>query len=111
MVKLSILLLYMRIFKVDRLFRQLIYFGIVFQALFYTAMFGVAIGTVAICSSAAAQSNQLCKNASVLVIVQGAVNVATDFYVLALPIARVVKLQIPFRRKIGLCAIFLTGLA
>ena len=110
MVKLSILSLCLRLFKVDRLFLRLVYFGVIFQTLFYSAVFFVAIVTVTRCDSAAALTIQLCQNQYILVITQGVVNVITDFYVLALPITRVAQLQMPFWRKVGLCAIFLTGL-
>ncbi|KAL9604094.1 MAG: hypothetical protein Q9219_000682 [cf. Caloplaca sp. 3 TL-2023] len=40
---------------------------------------------------------------------QGAINIATDFYILLLPIPGVLQLQLPLKRKIGICAIFMTG--
>ncbi|KAL8711208.1 MAG: hypothetical protein Q9220_004353 [cf. Caloplaca sp. 1 TL-2023] len=40
---------------------------------------------------------------------QGAVNVASDFYIFLLPIPGVLQLQLPKKRKIGVCAIFATG--
>lgn len=42
--------------------------------------------------------------------VQSAINVAADFYVLCLPIAEVCKLHLKFRQKIGVIAIFMAGL-
>ncbi len=111
LVKLSILLLYLRIFQVDRVLKWLVYGGIIFQTLFYTAMVLVSIVTLTQCDSALALSKKICKDQSIPIIVQGVVNTITDFYVLVLPIARVVQLQIPFRRKVGLSAIFLTGLS
>ena len=41
---------------------------------------------------------------------QGAVGVATDFFIFCLPIPVVWKLQLPLRKKIGVLAIFMTGL-
>ena len=43
-------------------------------------------------------------------ITQGAVGVATDFVVLCLPIPVVWRLQLPLRKKLGILAIFMTGL-
>ena len=41
---------------------------------------------------------------------QGAVGVATDFFIFCLPIPVVWKLQLPLKKKIGVLAIFMTGL-
>ncbi|MCJ1455824.1 hypothetical protein MMC28_006181 [Mycoblastus sanguinarius] len=43
-------------------------------------------------------------------ITQGAVNVASDFYIFCLPIPVVWKLQLPPQRKLGMLATFMTGL-
>lgn len=42
--------------------------------------------------------------------VQGIVSVVTDFYALFIPLYLVVGLTLPLSRKIGVCAIFLTGI-
>ena len=41
---------------------------------------------------------------------QGVVGVATDFLIFCLPIPVVWKLQLPIRKRIGVLAIFMTGL-
>lgn len=43
-------------------------------------------------------------------IAQGVFNVLSDFYLLIIPIPAVLSLQMPARRKAGVCAIFMTGL-
>lgn len=43
-------------------------------------------------------------------IVQGGFNVGTDLYILCLPIPGVWQLQAPLSEKIGISAIFLTGI-
>lgn len=43
-------------------------------------------------------------------IAQSAGNVASDLYILCLPIAGVWQLQAPLSKKIGISAIFLTGI-
>ncbi len=45
-----------------------------------------------------------------LAVVQGAVNVWSDLYILRLPIPGVWQLQLPLGKKIGVSAMFLTGL-
>lgn len=104
------MLLYLRIFNVNRALRLLIYFGILFQALFYSAMIGVAIGSIVECSSSAEATNQFCVNYSRPVVVLNAVvNVITDIYVLLLPIPRVLKLQLSNKHRVGLLLVFTTG--
>lgn len=41
---------------------------------------------------------------------QGIFSTVSDFYVLALPIALTLSIQLNLKRKLGLCAVFLTGL-
>ena len=45
-----------------------------------------------------------------LAVIQGAVNVISDLYLIILPLPAVWSLQISFRRKISISAIFLTGM-
>ena len=45
-----------------------------------------------------------------MITIQSVINVVTDFYVLLLPIPRLVKLQVSRRRQIGLLLTFLSGL-
>ena len=45
-----------------------------------------------------------------LSIAMGGFNVASDFYILFLPIPGVWQLQLPLQKKIGFSAIFMTGL-
>ncbi|KAL2047511.1 hypothetical protein ABVK25_011440 [Lepraria finkii] len=104
------MLLYLRIFDIDRGMRLPIYLGIVFQALFYSAMIGAAIGSIAECNGPSQFNNQYCKNyGKPVVVLHAAVNVATDIYILLLPIPRVLKLQLGRRHRLGLLLVFATG--
>ncbi|KAL6719194.1 hypothetical protein ACLMJK_003431 [Lecanora helva] len=97
-VKLSILLLYLRIFSVDRAFRIIIFAGIIFLSLYYVAMIGVAIGSIKECNGPSQVSKQFCQNYGAQVVVLNAtVNVVTDIFVLLLPVSRVLKLQLGAR--------------
>lgn len=112
--KLSILLLLFRLFSPDRRFRYSIYVGIVWTTL-------ISLTTVivagALCAPRKGESFdsltlvQRCKNEEIWAAVQGALNVALDFYILYLPVPVIWKLQLGRKRKIGVLGIFMTGLA
>ena len=110
LAKLSLLLLYHRLFGVNKTMRYLIYFGIAFQAVFYLINTGFYAAAEAICISAANLRTRFCLREWIFTIIQGTVNVVTDFYVLILPVAMVSRLQLTPGRKFGVIAIFLTGL-
>ena len=111
LVKLSLLLLYYRLFSCNKTMRFLIYFGIAFQALFYIASIGFYSAAEATCTQSSKAQAAFYLREWVFTVVSGIVNVITDFYVLILPIAMVWSLQLTTRRKIGVIAIFSTGLA
>lgn len=109
--KASILLLYRRIFSVSKWLRTSVYIGLPFMALFYTAMICTGIASVVQCVGIAAGSLQFCDDIGGPVqLVHSAFNVATDFWILALPMPLVLKLQLPRARKVGLFAVFSAGL-
>ncbi|KAL8676658.1 MAG: hypothetical protein Q9186_006842 [Xanthomendoza sp. 1 TL-2023] len=112
MAKLSLLSLYLDVFRPNQKLRYAIYVGIVFVTLFYTATF------IAFCVLAIPGPGQsligviLSKDVASLIpisVAQGAVNVVSDFYIFLLPIPGVLQLQMPTKKKIGVCAIFATG--
>lgn len=112
MAKLSLLSLYLEIFRPNQKLRYAIYFGIVFVTLFYSATF------IVFCVLAIPRPGQsligviLSKDVASLIpisVAQGGVNVASDFYIFLLPIPGVLQLQMPTKKKIGVCAIFATG--
>ena len=58
-----------------------------------------------------AQDKSKCSRPQIkLASAQGIFSTVSDFYVLALPIALTLSVQLNLKRKLGLCAIFLTGL-
>lgn len=110
--RISILLLCLRIFGVDKRMRYAAWFGIIFQALFYTAVFFVGVAQIVKCYGLAQGASQFCRNVSKpLVTLISSVNVVCDFYVLILPIVRVSKLHLNSHRKVGLTIVFSWGLA
>jgi len=106
--------MYLRLFSPSRRTRYLIYFGMVFVVFLYTAcLLAEAIS----CTPRQGQTwieaslSKGCGGDLILGYVMGAFNVVSDFYLLAIPIPVVWKLQMPLRRKVGACAIFMTGLS
>jgi len=114
-VKVSLLVLYLRIFKPSDRARIMIWAGIVFIVLFYTAC---VIAAVVIYVPPRSEPNGWIslRPASVytallnIVAVQGFIGILTDFYILFIPMHMVLGLHLPLGRKVGVCAIFMTGL-
>lgn len=112
--KVSLLVLYMRIFKVSRVATIMIWAGVVFITVFYTVCF---IANAVFCFPRGNESwygavTQLrCgPNQWKLAAAQGPVGVITDFYTLAIPFFLVLRLQMTASRKTAVAGIFLTGL-
>ncbi|KAL9119580.1 MAG: hypothetical protein Q9187_003867 [Circinaria calcarea] len=113
MAKLSLLFLFLEVFRPNVKLQYCIYFGIVIISMFYVATtITFAVLTIpkrgqsllgSILSSDTAK-------AIPLGITMGGFNVASDFYILFLPMPGVWQLQLPLQKKIGICAIFMTGL-
>ena len=103
-------MLYFRIFNVNRTMRWMIHIGIYVQIVFYISWVAVYSALLAVCATATGFSHPFCTNTWITVEVQGAINVITDFYILALPTVMVWQLQLTFRRKLGVIAVFMTGL-
>ncbi|MCJ1397220.1 hypothetical protein MMC11_000412 [Xylographa trunciseda] len=111
-IKLSLLMLYLSIFRPNLVLRYCIYAGVVINTLFYTACLGAQ--TVAWTPSSGAPWFATSFSAAHptpinLGIAQSAFNLASDLYLLVLPLWGVAQLQLSFRKKLGVSAIFLTG--
>ena len=110
--KLSLFILYLRIFSPSRNMRLLIYFGIVINLCYYVA---TAVGMMALCLPrhgeiwAVALYSHHCHHAFTMTYVQGIFNIVSDLFLLILPVPVVWRLQMPQKKKWGVCAIFATG--
>lgn len=95
-IKLSLLILYLRIFRPDWVTRWLIYFGLVGWTLAYVTImfFNIFEDTLRLI------------NMSYIV---GAINVTSDLYILCIPIMAASKLQLGIKARVGLILIFMTG--
>lgn len=113
MAKLSLLLLYLRVFRPNVRLRYCIYLAVVFITLSYTSFF-IAYAVLSIpkpgqTALASITSTEVAMDIP-LAITQGSINVFTDFLILVLPIPVLWKLQQPRGKKIGILAIFMSGI-
>ena len=109
-VKCSIILLYIRIFGVNRKFRYWAYGGMFIQMIYYLAYFGFLAANSALCSDPTDQSHEICKDTPSLTIASGILNVLTDVFMLILPLPLTIRLQLRARQKLGVLLIFGAGL-
>ena len=106
-IKVSICLLYLRIFGVERSFRLNVYGGIVFCAIFYLFCLAWFIATVTLCWGPSILG--VCANAETITLTTSVLNVCTDVYLLVLPIRSVLKMQLRQRQRVRLLFVFLSG--
>jgi hypothetical protein len=114
LVKLSILLLYLRLFRASTTTRRLIYGGAAAITLFYTAF---AVLQLALCHPRRGESvlgDSVARRCSGSwkrrFFAFPAFNIASDAYIVALPVRVVWRLQMDWRRKIAVTAVFVMGL-
>ncbi len=113
MAKLSLLLLYLQIFRPNVRLRYCMYLTIGLISIFYSATF-IAYAVLSIPRPGQSQLEAMLSVNTArdipLGITQGVVNVISDFLIFCLPIPVVWKLQLPRRKKVGVLAMFMTGL-
>ncbi|KAI1745660.1 hypothetical protein F4680DRAFT_402906 [Xylaria scruposa] len=109
--RLSILLLYLRIFGVHKTFTRITIISIVIITLFYIAVIGLGIGFLAVCDDLTnLTESRFCLNYSgPVLLLNASFNVITDLWLLVLPFPLLVKLQMQPRQKLGLVAVFAAG--
>lgn len=116
-VKLSLFLLYLRLFNPDKITRWLVYGGITVCGLFYSA--NVVITTVISMPSPGHPdtsndwiSRGLQQRIPLynLAIARGVFGTFSDIYLLVIPIRSIFQLQLSIQRKLGVSSIFLIGI-
>ena len=107
MAKLAICLLFFRLFSPSLTVRWLIYFAIGYNIILHFA--GTLID-IFICLPGTPKYWACSNRVITLAIVISGMNIFSDFYLLVLPILAVSSLQMPTKRKLGIIAVFLTGL-
>lgn len=106
--KLSILMLYFRLFNVYRTFSILIHIGIWFNVILFVIPSTVSF---TLCTKPTAIEYLKCSPTLTRVaFVTSLGGVIGDFYILIIPILAVRKLTLNNKRKLGVLAIFSTGL-
>ncbi|KAI1455295.1 hypothetical protein F4805DRAFT_436287 [Annulohypoxylon moriforme] len=120
LLKTSLLVLYLRMFRIDKTANILIWIGIALIVCFYSACI---IGTSYLCRQSQwpsnanpvefliLQSESGCNHPQLnLAAGQGVFSTVSDIYVLVIPIKLIWGLRLPLRRRVGICSIFLVGL-
>jgi len=116
-VKLSILCLYLRLFKVKTTVRWLIYGGMAACSILYTAsvisnmiLFVPPPGQPQTLAGWSAKAAAIGNNANHLAIFQGAFGTLSDIYLLVIPVQSILVLNLPLAKRIGVSLIFMTGI-
>lgn len=113
LIKLSILLLYQRLFSVYASSRRLIIGAHVFIVFIMAVTLGNSIARVVTCTDIhKSMVTPFCsgKNVNIVLITIAVLNVVADFYILAISVHRVVNMNISRSKMIGVLIIFLSGL-
>lgn len=110
--KLALFILYHRLFAVSGKTRIAIYLGAGVNTIFYVTS---AVVLLVYCTPRRGESYlstkfaSRCKSPTQLGLAQGAFGLISDLYIYILPLPVLWRLQMAFRKKLGVMAIFLTG--
>ena len=107
--KLSICLLYLRVFGVNTIFRRFVYSAMALCIVYHTASFGIFVAEVSTCDSVVSMNDQICLIAPRVILATSVLNVFTNLYVLLLPINPILALNISRGKRYGVFFIFLSG--
>lgn len=111
--KLALFLLYYRLFAHNRWTRIAIYLGITLNGLFYVAS---VVAMMVLCIPRRGESwtsityTTRCVHSKAMNDVFGIFGLLSDLYIFILPLPILFRLQMSLRKKLGITAIFLTGL-
>ena len=111
--KASLLLLYLRIFGPKKSTRYWIYYALTFTFCLY--WINIPINAYYCTPSSGTSWSETidiapkCFKQLILGLVQGSLSVALDLFILILPIPVVMALQMSLKRRVGVLAVFMTG--
>jgi dolichyl-phosphate-mannose--protein O-mannosyl transferase len=108
-MKLSALLIFLKVFGIKTRFRYTTYFLVAVQAFFYLASTGITVGLLFLCIAENGTTHTFCTQTYKLIIVQRVFGVITDFLVLGMPIPVIWGLSYEVSKKIKITALFMTG--
>ena len=111
--KLSLFILYHRLFARHLWIKYLVYFGTAFCFVMYTISFGVS-GYLCLPHHnegwVEATLSVRCHRQDILIAyIRGPLNLLTDLYLLVLPLSAIWQLHLPLHKKVGVSGIFFTG--
>lgn len=132
LAKLSILLLFFRVFATTRRFRIWIYVGIITTTINHGNGFVLNCEsilpsasescictcfieltsfhpTVTLCATSDMNYSQCAHKTRTLTLAVSVCNILNDFFILLLPLLVISQLQMRYKKKVGLLAVFLTG--
>ena len=109
LTKISICLLYLRIFGVHHTLRMFVLGGMALATVYHSATIGLAIAQIVRCDRPSALRDALCKNTPNLTLFTSVMNLVTDLYIFILPISPIMGLNIKRGKKYGVLIIFLSG--
>lgn len=103
-------MLYLRLFGTTRGFRYAVFFGFFADFLVYLCNVPVlAIFCAPPPGGSWANTFTKCERIRPLAIAQGSCNIALDIYILYLPLKPIMELNLPYKKKLGVLAIFTAG--
>ena len=111
--KVALFLLYYRVFSLHHWTKIAIYIGIGVTFLFY---FATGVANLVLCIPRRNESwtstpyVERCYRAEVMGDVQGVFGLVSDLYIFVLPLPALYRLHMSFKKKMGITAVFLTGL-
>ena len=109
----AILLLYLRIFTINKNMRYSICLGLIWNFLLYWSGIPIATyyGTPRIGQPwDAVAATETCANLTTFILVQGVLSVALDIYIFIIPIPMVLKLPISLQQRLSILGIFGTAI-
>ena len=108
--KLSILVLYLRLFAVNRIFRYLTWLVMFFVSGYLFSNFWTQIfGCVPRSKYWSPDTPGRCINYTAAGVAYGSMNIASDFIIFILPLPMIWRLKLSSKEKIGVSLIFMSG--
>ncbi|PSN59695.1 hypothetical protein BS50DRAFT_222489 [Corynespora cassiicola Philippines] len=109
--KLSVLLLFRRLFSVSPRTNLFIIGTMAFTTAYTISILGVSVSSFIKCGSLIDMTTDFCVAMGTSIsIVQSVINVITDFMILFIPLPMTLALVLPLRKKLAVSSVFLTGL-
>lgn len=112
LAKTSLFLLYYRVFALKKVLRLMIISGVIFAFVLYIVVTEPIVS--ALCAPPIGKAWDFrvlltCRRALSFSVVQAVANLCLDLFIFVLPIPAIVQLKLPLEKKIGVLAIFMTG--